>query len=70
MQTTSVFFDHSTQLAVLKIMTLIKESTEALRKALVKICCSKVMRQQLSVEVMAAGLSSLEPTHKNPPTIR
>jgi hypothetical protein len=37
--------DHFVQLAVLKVLTFIKEPIEQLRDALIKIRCSKVMRQ-------------------------
>jgi hypothetical protein len=59
--------DHSVQLAVLKVLTFIKEPTEQLRDALIKIRPSKVMRQQYRVEAATAGLASKEPTHQDSP---
>jgi len=53
---------------VLKVLTFIKEPTEQLRDALVKIRRSKVMRQQYRVEAAAAGFASKEPTHQDSPT--
>ncbi|KAH8960164.1 hypothetical protein BDL97_06G117900 [Sphagnum fallax] len=60
--------DHFVQLVVLKVLTFIKEPTEQLRDALVKIRHSKVMRQQYRVEAAAAGFASKEPTHQDSPT--
>ncbi|KAH9542163.1 hypothetical protein CY35_14G101700 [Sphagnum magellanicum] len=60
--------DHSVQLAMLKVLTFIKEPTEQLRDALIRIRCSKVMWQQFRVEVTAAKLASKQPTHQDSPT--
>ncbi len=60
--------DHSVQLAVLKVLMLIKEPTKQLRDALIRIRRSKVMRKQYHVEVAAARLASKEPTHQDLPT--
>jgi len=46
----------------------IKEPTEQLRDALIKIRRSKVMRKQYRVEAVVAGLASKEPTHQDSPT--
>jgi hypothetical protein len=55
--------DHSVQFVVLKVLTFIKEPTEQLRDALIKIRRSKIMRQQYRVEAVTVGLASKEPTH-------
>jgi hypothetical protein len=60
--------DHSVQLAMLKVLTLIKEPTEQLRDALIRIRHNKIMRQQYCVKAVAAGLASKEPTHQDSPT--
>jgi hypothetical protein len=60
--------DHSVQLVVLKVLTFIKEPTEQLRDALIKIHRNKVMRHQYRVEAVAAGLANKEPTHQDSPT--
>jgi len=60
--------DHSVQLTMLKVLTFIKEPTEQLRDALIRIRRSKVMQQQYRVEVTTAGLASKEPTHQDLPT--
>jgi len=60
--------DHSVQLAVLKVLTFIKEPTEQLRDALIKIRRSKVMWQQYRIQAAVAGLASKEPTHQDSPT--
>jgi hypothetical protein len=53
---------------VLKVLTFIKEPTEQLRDALIRIRRSKIMRQQYRVEAAIAGLASKEPTHQDLPT--
>ncbi|CAK9231723.1 unnamed protein product [Sphagnum troendelagicum] len=50
--------DHSIQLIVLKVLTFIKEPTEQLRDALIRICRSKVMRQQYRIKAVATRLAS------------
>jgi len=60
--------DYSVQLVVLKVLTFIKEPTEQLQDALIKIRRSKIMRQQYRVEVATFGLASKEPTHQDSPT--
>ncbi len=49
--------NHSVQLVVLKVLTFIKEPTKQLWDALIRIRCSKVMRQQYRVKAAAAGLA-------------
>jgi hypothetical protein len=60
--------DHTLQLAVLKVLKPLKNRIQTLREALVKICRSKVMRQQYRLEAAAYGLGSKEPTHQDFPT--
>ncbi len=60
--------NHSVQLAVLKVLTFIKEPTKQLRDALIKIHRNKVMRQQYRVEPAATGLASKQPMHQDSPT--
>jgi hypothetical protein len=60
--------DHFVQLVVLKVLTFIKEPTEQLRDALIKIRRSKVMRQQYRIKATIAGLARKEPTHQDSPT--
>jgi hypothetical protein len=60
--------NHSTQLVVLKVLMFIKEPTEQLRDALIRIRRSKVMRQEYRVKAAATGLASKEPTHQDSPT--
>ncbi|CAM6022419.1 unnamed protein product [Sphagnum balticum] len=59
--------DHYVQLVVLKVLTFIKEPTEQLRDALIRIRRSKVMQQQYRVKAAAAGLASKKPTHQDSP---
>ncbi|KAH9531717.1 hypothetical protein CY35_19G050700 [Sphagnum magellanicum] len=65
---TFVGYEQMRKLAVLKVLTFIKEPTEQLRDALIKIRRSKVMRQQYRIQVAATGLASKEPTHQDSPT--
>jgi hypothetical protein len=60
--------DHSKQLGVIKVLTLIQQTNENLRQALVSIRRSKVMRQEYRRTAVVAGLSSKEPTHPDSPT--
>jgi hypothetical protein len=60
--------DHSVQLVVLKVLTFIKEPTEQLRDALIRIHRNKVMWQLYRVEAAAVGLASKESTHQDSPT--
>ncbi len=53
---------------MLKVLTFIKEPTEQLRDVLIKICRTKVMRQEYHVEAAATGLASKESTHQDSPT--
>jgi hypothetical protein len=55
--------DHSVQLGVIKVLTLIQQTNEKLRQALLSIRRSKVMRQEYRRTAEVAGLSSKEPTH-------
>jgi hypothetical protein len=59
--------DHSVQLGVVKVLTLIQQTNEQLRQALVSILRSKVMRQEYRRAAEVAGLSRKEPTHPNSP---
>jgi hAT family C-terminal dimerisation region len=56
------------QLGVVNALTLIQQTNEQLRQALVSIRRSKVMRQEYRRAVEVAGLSSKEPTHPDSPT--
>ncbi|OAE23763.1 hypothetical protein AXG93_4776s1480 [Marchantia polymorpha subsp. ruderalis] len=49
-------------------LKLIRQPTEQLRDGLVKMCHSKVIRQQYRIEAFRSGLSSTEPTHVDLPT--
>ncbi len=60
--------NHSIQLVVLKVLTFMKEPTEQLRNALIRIRYSKVMRQHYCVETVAVGFTSKKPTHPDSPT--
>jgi hypothetical protein len=59
--------DHSIQLAMLKVLTFIKEPTKQVRDALIRIRHSKIMRQEYCVEAVVAELASKEPTHQDSP---
>lgn len=48
---------------MLQALKLIRQPTEQLRDGLVKMCRSKVIRQQYRIETFRSGLSSLNPTH-------
>jgi hypothetical protein len=61
-------FDHSVQLGVVKVLTLIQQTSQQRRKAPVSIRRSKVMRQEYRRAAEVAGLSSKEPTHPDLPT--
>jgi hypothetical protein len=50
--------DHSVQLGVIKVLTLIQQTNEKLRQALVSIRLSKFMRQEYRRAAEVAGLSS------------
>lgn len=56
---------HSIQLVVVKVLSFANNSIEALRNALVKICCNKLMRQQYRLEAAADSTKSKEPTHED-----
>jgi hypothetical protein len=60
--------DHSVQLGVVKVLTLIQQTNEQLRQALVSIRRSRVMRQEYRRAAEVAGLSSKERTHPDSPT--
>jgi hypothetical protein len=60
--------DQSVQLVVLKVLMFIKEPTEQLRDALIRIRRSKIMRQQYRVEAATTGLACKELTHQDSPT--
>jgi hypothetical protein len=64
------YSDHSVQLGVVKVVTLIQQTNEQLRQALVSIRRSKVLRQGYRRAAEVAGLSSKEPTHPDSPTRR
>jgi hypothetical protein len=53
---------------MLKVLTFIKEPTEQLRDALIRIYCSKVMWQQYRDEAAVAMFASKQPTHQDSPT--
>jgi hypothetical protein len=55
--------DHSVQIGVVKVLALIQHTNEQLRKALVSIRRSKVMRQEYRRAAEVTDLSSKEPTH-------
>jgi hypothetical protein len=60
--------DHSVQLGVVKVLTLIQQTNEQLRQAMVSIRRSMVMRQEYRRAAEVASLSSKEPTHPDSPT--
>jgi hypothetical protein len=55
--------DHSVQIGVVKVLALIQHTNEQLRKAMVSIRRSKVMRQEYRRAAEVTNLSSKEPTH-------
>jgi hypothetical protein len=60
--------DLSVQLGAVKVLTLIQQTNEQLRQALVSIRRSKVMRQEYRRAAEVAGLSSKKPAHPDSPT--